>query len=134
VIVLSDGYIANGAEPWLLPDGRLVARHAVHLPHRPGRDPALRQRDPVTLARPWAVPGTPGLSTASAASRSRTAPATSATTRPEPRAHVPLRAEKIQRIAGHIPPTEVYGDDGGVLVVGWGSTWGAIRTVVDRSR
>ncbi len=68
VILLSDGYLANGAEPWLLPDVDTLARHRRPVRHR--AEPRARRRhsefwpylrDPETLARPWAVPGTPGL-------------------------------------------------------------------------
>ena len=81
VIVLSDGYLANGAEPWKIPTRRRAARvpGARSATDPEGFLPYLR--DPETLARPWAVPARRASSTASAASRSRTSPATSTTSR-----------------------------------------------------
>jgi 2-oxoglutarate ferredoxin oxidoreductase subunit alpha len=133
VMLLSDGYIANGAEPWPVPD----------LTTLPDLRPTFRTdaqgflpygRDPVTLARPWVKPGTPGLEHRIGGIEKQDG---SGNISYDPQNHekmCKLRAEKIRRIADTLPPTEVYGDDGGVLVVGWGSTWGAIRTAVDRRR
>ena len=92
-------------------------------------------RDPETLARPWAHPRhARARCTASAASRRRTAPATSPTTRTTTSAWSHLRAAKVAGIANDIPPVEVDGDvdDAELLVLGWGSTWGAIDGAVDR--
>ena len=80
VAFLSDAFLANGAEPWLIPDPAGLPR--IGVPNRTEKEgfyPYLR--DPETLARPWAVPGTPGLEHGSAGSRRRTSSATSATTR-----------------------------------------------------
>ena len=82
VMLLTDGYLANGAEPWVLPDVDALPDISVPFATEPNHGdefwPYLR--DPETLARPWAIPGTPGSCTASVASRRKTAPATSATT------------------------------------------------------
>jgi 2-oxoglutarate ferredoxin oxidoreductase subunit alpha len=131
VIVLSDGAIANGAEPWLLPD-------IASLPDIPvtfHTDPATFQpyeRDPVTLARPWAIPGTPGLEHRIGGLEKQDVTGQISYDGPNHEKMCRLRAEKIQRMQADIPPTVVHGREGGALVIGWGSTWGAIRTVVDQ--
>ena len=93
-------------------------------------------RDPETLARPWAVPGTPGLEHRIGGLEKRDV---TGNVNYEPENHdkmTKLRAEKIARIANDIPALEVYGDeDGGdLLVLGWGSTYGVNRTAVQRAR
>ena len=133
VVVLSDGAIANGAEPWMLPDVAALPE----IPVRFHTDPATFQafkRDPETLARPWAIPGTPGLEHRIGGLEKQE---NTGHVSYDPANHermCQLRAEKILRIRQDIPPIEVYGDASGVLVVGWGSTFGAIRTVVDQLR
>jgi 2-oxoglutarate ferredoxin oxidoreductase subunit alpha len=134
VILLSDGYIANGAEPWRIPELREMAPIAVHL----RTDPAgfmPYARDPETLARPWAVPGTPalehrigGLEKSDGAGNVSYDPVNHETM-------VRMRAEKVERVAADVPPSEPIGDSSGkVLVVGWGSTYGAITGAVRRAR
>jgi len=134
VIVLSDGFIANGAEPWRLPD--LTALDPIHVSHRTdpvGFEPYLR--DPQTLARPWAVPGTPGLEHRIGGLEKREG---SGDVSYDPDNHermVRLRAEKVARVANDLPLAEVVGDpEGGLLVIGWGSTWGSITSAVRRAR
>ena len=134
VIVLSDGFIANGAEPWRLPD--LDALEPIDVRYR--TDPAGFQpylRDPITLARPWAIPGTPGLEHRIGGLEKRE---DSGEVSYDPDNHermVQLRAEKVARVADDLPLAEVVGDDtGGLLVVGWGSTWGSITSAVRRAR
>ena len=144
MILLSDGYLANGAEPWRLPDVDDAARHrGRRSPTEPNHIDADGEpefwpylRDPETLARPWAVPGTPGLSTASAASRRRTA---SGNISYDPANHermVDLRAAKVAGIANDIPAVEVDGDaDDAELLVSAGARPGAPSTArVDRVR
>ena len=95
VIVLSDGYLANGAEPWRIPD----VDDLPEIPVKFRTDPEgflPYSRDPETLARPWAVPARRASSTASAASRSRTSPATSTTSRSNHEQMVRLRAAKVE--------------------------------------
>jgi 2-oxoglutarate ferredoxin oxidoreductase subunit alpha len=145
VILLSDGYLANGAEPWRLPDlaelPTIDADFATE-PNHVGDDgqaefwPYLR--DPVTHARPWAVPGTPGLEhRIGGLEKAHGSGAVSY----DPINHermVHERADKVAAIAASIPPVEVD-DPGGlgaapVLVLGWGSTYGAIAAGVRRVR
>jgi len=133
VILLSDGSIANGAEPWRLPkiedlpkvDARFRTEAEGFLPYA---------RDPRTLARSWAVPGTPGLEhRIGGIEKSDGTGAISY----DPQNHehmVRLRAEKVARVAQDIPPSHVEGDPDGLLVVGWGSTFGAITGAVRRAR
>jgi len=134
VILLSDGFIANGAEPWKLPRTADLPGIPVRFRTDPeGFLPYLR--DPDTLARPWAVPGTAGLEhRIGGLEKSDGAGNVSY----EPLNHermVRLRAEKVERVAWDIPPAEPQGDrEGGLLVVGWGSTYGAITGAVRRAR
>ena len=104
VILLTDGYLANGAEPWLLPDVDALPDISVPFATEPNHTTTTARdfwpylRDPETLARPWAIPGTPGLHAPHRrASRSRTAPATSTTTPRTTSTWSDLRAEKIAR-------------------------------------
>jgi 2-oxoglutarate/2-oxoacid ferredoxin oxidoreductase subunit alpha len=141
VILLSDGYLANGSEPWRIPDVAslpdLAAEFAFAEPAGPddGEFEPFR-RDPVTLARPWAVPGTPGL-------EHRVGGIEKADVTGEisydPDNHdrmVRLRQAKIDGIAADIAPLAVDDPDGSarVLVLGWGSTSGSIGAAVRRVR
>jgi 2-oxoglutarate ferredoxin oxidoreductase subunit alpha len=135
VVLLSDGYIANGSEPWKLPDLGALAP----LPVQFATDPegfAPYSRDPATLARPWAVPGTAGLEHRIGGLEKADV---SGNVSYDPANHermVVLREEKVARIADGIPDLEVHGDpEGGpLLVLGWGSTAGAITGAVEQAR
>ncbi len=135
VILLSDGFIANGTEPWKLPEVEQLPAIPVRFHKDPeGFEPYAR--DPRTLARPWALPGTPSLEhrVGGLEKTDRTGNVSY-----DPRNHermVRLRAEKVERVADDIPEAEVDGDgsDGGLLVVGWGSTYGAITSAVRRAQ
>jgi 2-oxoglutarate ferredoxin oxidoreductase subunit alpha len=134
VVVLSDGYLANSSEPWLIPDVESLPRYDVELRTDPdGFQPYLRNQE--TLARPWAVPGTPGLEHRIGGLESEQ-PSGDVSYLPENHERmVHLRAEKVARIANDIPPVEVNGADRGeLLVVGWGGTHGAIATAVEEAR
>ena len=126
VIVLSDGYLANGAEPWRIPDlSDLPAVPVRFVEDQEGFLPYTR--DPATLARPWAVPGTPGLEHRIGGLEKEDL---TGNVSYDPLNHermVRLRAEKIARVVADVPDLEVNGDpEGRVLIVGWGSTFGAI--------
>ncbi len=142
VILLSDGYLANGSEPWRLPNTDELPD--ISVPFQTTKNhvnadgveeywPYLR--DPDTLARPWAIPGTPGLmhrvggiEKEDGTGNISYAPANHSTM-------VHLRAEKVARIANDIPPATVLGDaDADVVLLGWGSTWAAIDAAVQRTR
>jgi 2-oxoglutarate/2-oxoacid ferredoxin oxidoreductase subunit alpha len=135
VMILSDGYIANGAEPWKIPEAADLPEIPVSFRTDPeGFEPYLR--DPDTLARPWAVPGTEGLEHRIGGLEKA---AVSGNVSYDPANHeamTHLRADKVNRVATEIPPIEVHGDpDGGdLLVLGWGSTAGAIHGAVDKAR
>jgi 2-oxoglutarate ferredoxin oxidoreductase subunit alpha len=134
VVVLSDSYLANSSEPWLIPDVDALPRNAPRLRTDPeGFHPYMRDSD--TLARPWAVPGTPnlehrigGLSKQDVTGDVSYDPANN-------QRMVELRSEKVARIANHIPPVDVFGPESGdLLVVGWGGTHGAITTAVEEAQ
>jgi 2-oxoglutarate ferredoxin oxidoreductase subunit alpha len=143
VLLLSDGYLANGSEPWQLPDVAdlpdISVAFATETNHvdadgNPEFWPYLR--DPETLARPWAVPGTPGLEHRIGGIEKQDG---SGNISYDPANHehmVHLRAQKVAGIATDIPSVSVHGDvdDAELLVVGWGSTWGAIDGAANRCR
>ena len=135
VIYLSDGYLANGAEPWRLPEIDQLEKIPVKFATDPeGFEPY--KRDPETLARLYAVPGTPGLEHRIGGLEKEDI---TGNVSYDPENHermVHLRAEKVARIARDLPPVDVEGDPNGgdLLVLGWGSTYGAIRSAVRRVR
>jgi 2-oxoglutarate ferredoxin oxidoreductase subunit alpha len=133
VILLSDGYIANGAEPWMLP--KIEDLTPIDVKFRTDAEGFLPYaRDPVTLARPWAIPGTPGLEHRIGGIEKSDGTGNISYS-PENHEHmVHLRAEKVARVALDIPTTPVDGDSDGVLVVGWGSTYGAITSALRHAR
>jgi 2-oxoglutarate ferredoxin oxidoreductase subunit alpha len=145
VILLSDGYLANGSEPWrvpataTLPD--LSAEFAFAEPAGPADGAAAGEfepfrRDPVTLARPWAIPGTPGLEHRIGGIEKADITGTISYDPDNHDRMVRLRQAKIDGIAADIPPVEVDDPDGAarVLVLGWGSTFGSIGAAVRRVR
>ena len=134
VIVLSDSYLANSSEPWSIPDLDSLGRFPVHY-HTEAAGFQPYMRDPQTLARPWAIPGTAGLEhRIGGLSKQENTGNVSY----DPANHarmIELRAEKVARIAQDLPPIEVTGDDrGDLLVVGWGGTHGAILSAVESAR
>jgi len=134
VIVLSDSYLANSAEPWLIPDVDTLPRHPVQLRTEvEGFMPYLRNAE--TLARPWAVPGTPGLEHRIGGLEKQDGRGNVSYVPENHQRMTDLRREKIARIAAGIAPVTPYGaDTGKLLVVGWGSTHGAITSAVDEAR
>ena len=141
VLLLSDGYLANGSEPWRVPDVDDLPDISVEFATEPNHvdvdgNPEFWPylRDPITLARPWAVPGTPGMLHRIGGIEKADG---SGNISYDPANHehmVRIRAEKVAGIAADIPNAEVTGDvdDADLLVVGWGSTWGAIDGAVNR--
>jgi 2-oxoglutarate/2-oxoacid ferredoxin oxidoreductase subunit alpha len=132
VMVLSDGFLANGSEPWLIPDPSTLPPIDVHFRTDPeGFFPYLR--DPATLGRPWVRPGTPGLEHRIGGIEKEDV---SGNISYDPDNHdhmVRTRAEKVRRVAQEIPPTSINGPaTGDLLVVGWGGTYGAITAAVER--
>ena len=142
VFLLSDGYLANGSEPWLIPDPDtlpdLRVSFATEPNHTADGQPVFwpYQRDPDTLARPWAVPGTPGLEHRVGGLEKADG---SGNISYDPANHdlmVRLRQAKIDRIADTIDPLTVDDPTGNatVLVLGWGSTYGPIGAAVKSVR
>ena len=131
VIFLSELYIALGAEPWLIPDVADLANIAPNFrTDTEGFEPYLRDNE--TLARPWAKPGTPGLEHRIGGLEKSDITGSVSYDAENHEKMVTIRAEKVQRIAREIPPIEIYGaQEGDLLVLGWGGTFGAIRTVVE---
>jgi 2-oxoglutarate ferredoxin oxidoreductase subunit alpha len=144
VILLSDGYLANGSEPWLLPRQEelpdLTVQFATEANAPDGSGtfwPYLR--DPETLARPWAVPGTPGLEHRVGGLEKADGSGGISYSPENHELMVRLRAAKINGIANDIPPLEVDDPDGPdnpaeVLVLGWGSTYGPVAAAARRVR
>jgi 2-oxoglutarate ferredoxin oxidoreductase subunit alpha len=134
VMLLSDGYIANGSEPWRLPRVEDLPDLQTDFWSDPETfEPFLR--DPETLARPWAIPGTPGLEHRIGGLEKEDV---SGNVSYDPMNHEKMteyRMDKVARIADDIPVLEVVGDDSGdLLVLGWGSTLGAITGAVKAAR
>src|SRR5438552_475047 len=132
VFYLSDGYLANGAEPWAIPEINALPKIQVSF----ATDPANFMpyaRNPETLARPYAIPGTPGLEHRIGGIEKQHI---TGNVNYDPENHhlmVRLRQEKVDRAAADIPPVEVFGDRSGkVLVLGWGSTYGSITSAVEK--
>ncbi len=134
VFVLSDGFLANGSEPWLIPDVNTLPPIDVHFRTEPeGFFPYLR--DPATLSRPWVKPGTPGLEHRIGGIEKQDVTG-NISYDPENHDHmVRQRAEKVRRVAQEIPPTSINGPaTGDLLVVGWGGTYGSITAAVERAQ
>jgi 2-oxoglutarate ferredoxin oxidoreductase subunit alpha len=134
VIVLSDSYLANSAEPWLIPDAASLRRTTVEVPEA-SDDFEPYRRDAETLARPWALPGTPELEHRIGGLSKQDVTGDVSYDPKNNQRMIELRAEKVARIANEIPPIEILGsDDADLLVVGWGGTYGAISAAVEQSR
>ncbi len=133
VMYLSDGYIANGSEPWKLPDVDAIPEIEVKFrTEAEGFHPYLRDEN---LSRPWALPGTPGLEHRLGGLEKANI---TGDVSYDPENHefmVRLRAQKVKNMENDIPELEVRGDkDAELLVIGWGGTHGAITEAVDRAR
>jgi len=135
VILLTDAQLANGAEPWKVPDVDKLRPSEVKLRSDPeGFLPYLR--DEKTLSRPWAVPGTPGLEHRIGGLSGEHLTGNVSYSPANNEMMVRLRARKIEGITREIPPTEVFGNAAGgdLLVLGWGSTFGTLREAVKTMR
>jgi 2-oxoglutarate/2-oxoacid ferredoxin oxidoreductase subunit alpha len=137
VYLLSDAYLAHGSEPWLLPDVADLPDISVEFaqPEQHEGDFLPYKRDPDTLARPWAIPGTPGLEHRIGGLEKADS---TGNVSYDPDNHdlmVRLRARKVAGIAADIPELEVDDPDGAdLLVLGWGGTYGPITAAVRRLR
>lgn len=133
VILLTDGYLANGSEPWKIPDVKDLPEIKTKIrTEKDGFFPYLRDDN---LSRPWAIPGTPelehrvgGLEKANITGNVNY----------DPDNHdfmIKLRAQKVQNIQNDIPDLKVDGDESGeLLVLGWGGTYGTIKEAVSKAR
>jgi 2-oxoglutarate ferredoxin oxidoreductase subunit alpha len=134
VIILSDGYLANGAEPWHIPSVEDLPEIPVRFETNP-TDFRPYRRNPETLARPWAIPGTPGLEHRIGGLEKQDV---TGNVNYEPLNHermVRLRAEKVAGIVQDVPDAVPAGDPSGdLLIVGWGSTHGPITAALKAQR
>lgn len=137
VVVLSDGYIANGAEPWKIPDVTALAPYKIEHPQENNNPdgpfkPYMRNE---LLARPWAIPGTPGLMHRVGGIEKEDG---SGNISYDPENHqkmVNIRAQKVANAAKLLPPQEVVGPQSGdLLVLSWGGTYGACLTAVQKAQ
>ena len=137
VMLLSDGYIANGSEPWRIPDVSELAKIEIKHPPaaEPGDEPFLPYSRNEDLARPWALPGTPGLMHRIGGLEKQDG---TGNVSYDPQNHhhmIETRAKKVANIAGSIPEQEVLGESSGdLLVLGWGGTYGACVTATRAAR
>ena len=131
VMLLTDGYLANGSEPWSIPGMETLADFEVEFASGPNADGDFLpyMRDDKTLARPWAIPGTPGLE--HRVGGIETAENTGHVSYDPENHHkmVVLRQEKVNRIQNDIAKTEIFGQKSGdILILSWGGTYGACRS------
>ncbi len=133
VAYLSDAFLATGSEPWKIPSTADLPD--ISVPSAVAGDGPFRpyQRDPETLARPWAVPGTAGLEHRIGGLEKADVTGNVSYDPDNHHRMQELRAAKVAGIARDIPPLEVFGPDrGDLLILGWGSTYGAIRSAAER--
>ena len=134
VVLLTDGYLANGSEPWKIPKVKDLKPIDVKFekPSKTENEYLPYKRDKETLSRPWAIPGTAGLQHRVGGLEKAE---DSGHVSYDPENHhrmVELRQEKVNRIQNDIDPTEVYGkNNGDVLIISWGGTYGSCRSAVE---
>jgi 2-oxoglutarate/2-oxoacid ferredoxin oxidoreductase subunit alpha len=134
VIILSDGYLANGSEPWLIPDESSFAPIPVNHHTDPATYNIYKRNE--HLSRPWAIPGTPGLEHRIGGLEKQHITGTVSYDDNNHQIMTDLRRMKVEKVADDIPDLEIHGDkEGGeLLLVGWGGTYGSILTAVDHAR
>jgi 2-oxoglutarate/2-oxoacid ferredoxin oxidoreductase subunit alpha len=133
VAFLSDAFLATGSEPWLIPS--IAALPKIGVDNATVGDGPFRpyERDPETLARPWAIPGTAGLEHRIGGLEKADITGNVSYDPDNHHRMQTLRAAKVAGIARDIPPLDVFGPERGeLLILGWGSTHGAIRSAVER--
>ena len=134
VLLLTDGYLANGAEPWKLPDIDTLPKIDINY-RTESQGYQVYGRDDDTLARDWVVPGTPNMEHRIGGLEKDFL---SGNVSYDPENHermIKIRAEKVQRVTQEMGPLELEGDEqGDVLVVGWGGTFGALKQAVSALR
>jgi 2-oxoglutarate ferredoxin oxidoreductase subunit alpha len=137
VLMLTDGYLGNGSEPWRVPDpDALVPSPVAHRTDPRGYEPYARADD--TLAPAWVTPGTPGLEHRVGGLEKHLRTGEVSYDAENHERMVRARAAKVHRVATEIPATKVVGPDGGLLLLSWGGTWGAVaeaqRTMLEQGR
>ncbi|NND98520.1 MAG: 2-oxoglutarate ferredoxin oxidoreductase subunit alpha, partial [Pirellulaceae bacterium] len=134
VILLSDGYIANGSEPWKIPEvAKLPPINIQHPEGTDGTEPFMPYARDENLARPWAIPGTAGLMHRVGGLEKEDGTGNVSYDPENHQLMTNLRAEKVAKIAERIPEQQVFGETSGdVLVVSWGGTYGSCHTAVQR--
>ena len=134
VIIMSDGYIANGAEPWRIPNvsdlPEIEVSHPVGAVEGEEFLPYKRNED---LARPWAVPGTPGLMHRVGGLEKQDGTGNVSYDPDNHQKMVQTRAEKVARVADFVDPIEVEGADSGTLLISWGGTYGTCHTAMKQA-
>lgn len=135
VILLTDGFLANGAQPWLIPSMKALPEITTRIA-KEGETYKPYERDPETLARKWAVPGTKGLENRIGGLEKMDVTGSISYVPENHQVMTNLRQEKVARIAGFIPEQEIYGSQQGgeLLVVGWGGTYGHLVSAVRELR
>ena len=135
VVLLTDGFLANGAQPWLIPSMAKLPEIKLRLA-KEGDDYKPYARDPETLARTWALPGTKGLEHRIGGLEKMNITGTISYVPENHQVMTDLREEKVARIANDLPEQEVYGnpEGGDILIVGWGGTYGHLYTTVSEMR
>ncbi len=134
VLVLSDIYLANGAEPWKIPNADALPK--INIEHaKEGEEYSPYKRSKDTLARKWALPGTPGLEHRLGGLEKEDM---TGNVSYDPENHQKMtnyRAEKVEKVGDFVKEPEIFGDEeGDVLIVSWGSTYGSVLTVVEKLR
>ncbi len=135
VFFLSDGYLANGSEPWLIPDLHKLDKLEVKAPTGENGYIQPYSRDPQTQARPWIVPGVAGLEHQIGGLEKENITGKVSYDSENHELMCKLRVSKVEGAVNSIPDLEMHGDEeGDLLVLGWGGTMGAIRHAVDNAR
>ena len=135
VLILSDGFLANSAEPWKIPDPAVIPPIYVTHPDASNTSNGFLpyKRDPETMGRPWAIPGTPGLEHRLGGLAKQPETGNVSYDPRENEQMVREKVEKVARLSNAIPEQAVFGaDEGDLLVVSWGGTYGAVRSAVMR--
>ena len=137
VILLSDGYLGQGSGPWQIPDPKSLPEIKVSHPDSSARTEAgfMPYSRDANEARPWALPGTPGLEHRIGGLEKENITGMVSQDAENHQIMTDIRARKVQNIANEIPPSEIFGESKGkVLVIGWGSTHGSIHVAVARAQ
>jgi len=139
VVILSDGYIANGSEPWAIPDVSKLEPIVVNHPSGVTDTDAAEEFMPYSrdenLARPWAIPGVPGLMYRVGGLEKENGTGNVSYDAQNHELMTQIRAQKIENVARVIPPQKVMGPDSGeLLVLSWGGTYGACYTAVKKAQ